>query len=77
MNIYLVVLESDKTSITTATFDHFLSHKLCHILTNVTPFRHAVVTEDYTSISPRIIMSLLKNKRFAKEYAKMFGYESK
>ena len=76
MNIYLVVLEEDKTSVTTATFDHFLSHKLCHLYTNGTPFRHAVVTEDITSISPRIIVSLLKQRRFAKEYFKMFGYES-
>lgn len=76
MNIYLVVLESDKTSITTATFDHFLAHKLCHLYTNGTFCRHAVVTEEITSISPRIIVSLLKQSRFAKEYLKMFGYAS-
>ena len=76
MNIYLVVLEEDKTSITTATFDHFLAHKLCHVYTKDTSFRHTVVTEDITSISPRVIRSLLKQSRFAKEYFEMFGYGS-
>lgn len=58
MKIYLVVLESDKASVTSASFDQFKAQRLCHVIAKDCGFPHAVVTEEVRASLLPLICSL-------------------
>lgn len=68
MKIYLVVLESDKTSVTSASFDQFKAQRLCHEIAKESGFPHAVVTEDMrASLLPLLVSLKHKCAHFCSE----------
>ena len=61
MKVYLVVLESNKTSVTSASFDQFAAQRLCHAIAKDSGVSHAVITVDVrASLLP--LISSLKRK---------------
>lgn len=69
MKIYLVVLESDKTSVTTASLNQFKSHELCHLAKKISGINHSVITEEILNVSGRVLLDLIhSSKRFKDEY---------
>ena len=58
MKIFLVVLESDKTSVTSASFDQFKAQRLCHEIAKDSGISHAVVTEEVRASLLPLIGSL-------------------
>lgn len=58
MKIYLVVLESDKTSVTSASFDQFKAQRLCHSIAKDCGISHAVVTEEMRASLLPLVCSL-------------------
>lgn len=72
--IFLVVLEADKTSITTASFNQVFAQQLCHSIAKLTGIPHAVVTEKAASLPLELIKSLCnKSPRFEKELNNLEG----
>lgn len=58
MKIYLVVLESDKTSVTSASFDQFKAQHLCHEIAKKSGVPHAVVSLEVRARLLPLICSL-------------------
>lgn len=68
MNVYLIVLEADKTSVTDASFNQIHAQRLCHAFKKATGIAHAVVTEHEWVLSPSLLAQLKKKSpRFASE----------
>lgn len=68
MKIYLVVLESNKTSVTSASFNQFAAQRLCHSIAKNTGISHAVVTEEVSvSLIPLICSLKRKSVHFFNE----------
>lgn len=74
MKIYLVVLESNKTSVTSASFNQFAAQRLCHSIAMDTGVSHAVVTEEVrASLLPLICSLKHKSVHFFNECIRL-GY---
>lgn len=74
MKIFLVVLESNKTSVTTASFNQFAAQRLCHSIAKELGIPHAVVTEEVcASFLPLICSLKRKSVRFFNECVRL-GY---
>lgn len=72
MKIYLVVLESNKTSVTSASFNQFAAQRLCHSIAKEVGVPHAVVTEEVrASLLPLICSLKHKSVHFFNECVRL------
>lgn len=64
--VFLVVCESNKSSISYATFDQFKSHRMCHLLGKLSKIPQAVVTEKWFDLPLSVRLQI--RKQFPKEF---------
>ena len=62
-NLYLVVFENDKSSITWASTDQYKAQQMCHRIAKASGIPHAVVTAKRYDIPMSVILEL---KQFCK-----------